>query len=176
MSLPDAAAEFARQLVTSLEGVWTVLAQERAEDLLDPESINAEVRLRELQRDRLRGAVREVLRQEGDLLSADRAQLLRDALGEPVGPDREPVTMERLNAAIRRDVQQHERGLEELVKVGREKQQLLRARLYELRGAVRDVLSNDGDLLDETRRAALVRAYRASEARIEPDPEQRETD
>jgi hypothetical protein len=75
-----------------------------------------------------------------------------------------------------REQREHERDLEELVKVGREKQQLLHARLYELRGAVRDVLSNDGDLLDETRRAALVRAYRASEARIEPDPEQRETD
>jgi hypothetical protein len=91
MNLSDATAEFARQLVIALAG--EVVDGPKPEDLLDPENINAEVRLRderdarlraELERDKLRGAVQEVLRQEGDLLSADRALVLRDALGEPV--------------------------------------------------------------------------------------------
>lgn len=86
MSLSDAAAEFARQLVTALAGDAGRPGPTDADVRVLRKAIHEERAARrraETERDRLRGAVWTVLAEEGDLLSADRAQLLRDALGEP---------------------------------------------------------------------------------------------
>jgi hypothetical protein len=88
MSLPDAAAEFARQLVTALAG--DAGRAERAETERSAERVMADRVITERDQlkgrlDKLRGAVQEVLRQEGDLLTEERAELLRAAVGDTGG-------------------------------------------------------------------------------------------
>lgn len=130
MSLADAAAEFAREVVVALSG-----------------EAGRDERVREAELQQLRDIVKTQHEKE-QLLIAERDEL------------RELYETEQ---RLRRQAEQRLAQ-----KVGSRDANAERERLLaSLRARVKDVLDNDGDLLDESRRVRLARAYRWTETPAE---------
>lgn len=134
MGLPEAAAEFARQLVVALAG--DTGRKERDEHASDGD---------------VRVLRREIATERGARLHAERE---RDGLQE-------------LYDAERMQRKQAERRYKETVRADSVELGKVQRQAHVLRIAVKDVLDNDGDLLDESRRTRLSRAYRWSESPAE---------
>lgn len=142
MNLPDAAAEFARALVAGLSGeTGRDQRQHAAEQRVWREDVEHSAARAEREQQLRLNAERE-LAELRELYDAERMQ-------RKEAERRYKETAERQIAELRADS----------VELGN-----VRRQLRVLRARVEDVLDNDGDLLDETRRTRLARAYRWSES------------
>lgn len=81
--------------------------------------------------------------------------------------ERELAELQELYDAERMQRKQAERRYKETVRADSVELGKVQRQAHVLRIAVKDVLDNDGDLLDESRRARLSRAYRWSESPAE---------